>query len=261
MARFFRWVPKEHAAKAIELGLVSHNASALWIFDLTGTYRPSADISRNAYLLAYDLDDTATINVSTRDHIDFESSDFRGEARHPAHVIVKANEPGAYGLGKMRQGLTNLHATTGYATRKEVAKALGIQEREVDNSYKPPGVGLADDYLAREISSPRPRGSVLSDRTVRKPTTTALAHSERSQNSSASVFTIPALISSSAVPPLFPADRMGQALRPNESFEVSVHSCGSATSRCGQRGGESGSKVRMLELSCRHKSRVTFARH
>jgi len=140
MKRFFRWVPKEHAANAIVLGLVSHNASALWIFDLGGAYRPSAAIARNAYLLAYTLDDTATVNLETREHLDFEHPSFAGEGRHPTKVIVKNNEGGAYGLGKIRQRLTNLHTVTTYARKSEVASALGLNIREVsDAAYRPPG--------------------------------------------------------------------------------------------------------------------------
>lgn len=138
MARFFRWVPKQHAEKAIELGLLSHNGSAMWMFDLDHDYRPRPGISRNAYLIAYDLDETATINVKSRDHISFEDESYVGEGAHPAKIIVKDNEPGAYGLGRMRQGLTNHHTTTGYATKKEVAKALELSEIEVSNGYKPP---------------------------------------------------------------------------------------------------------------------------
>jgi len=96
-------------------------------------------MTHNAYLIAYDLDDTATENVRTVQHIDFESDTFQDEAAHPNAIIVKNNEPGAYGLGKTRQKITNLHVTAiNYATKKEVAKALGRSELEVD-SYKPPG--------------------------------------------------------------------------------------------------------------------------
>ena len=137
MGRFFRWVPKQHAASAINSGLISHNTSALWIFEMGGGYRPS--MTHNAYLIAYDLDDTATENVRTVQHIDFESDTFQGEAAHPNAIIVKNNESGAYGLGKTRQKITNLHVTAiKYATKKEAAKALGRSELEVD-SYKPPG--------------------------------------------------------------------------------------------------------------------------
>ena len=138
MGRFVRWVPKEHAPKAIELGLLSHNKSAMWIFDLSKPYRPGRGIYQNALLLAYDLDKTATDNIEGREHIDYESEEFEGEGKHPMKVIVKNNEVGAYGIGRQRQGVTNLHTRTSYATKKEVAKALGLKEIEVSNSYRPP---------------------------------------------------------------------------------------------------------------------------
>jgi hypothetical protein len=137
MALFARWVPREYAQAAVEAGLVSHNASAMWIFELTQTYRPGNRIVKGSCLIVYELDAMATHNVKTTMHIDFESEDFNGEGRHPTNVIVKNNEPGAYGLGKMRQLPTNHHTTTRYATRREVARALNLNEREVD-AYKPP---------------------------------------------------------------------------------------------------------------------------
>lgn len=139
MGRFFRWVPREHASTAVESGLISHNGSAMWIFSMGEGYRPSGGISHGSCLLAYELDEVATLNVTTREHLDFEHESFKGEGKHPRKVIVKSNEPGAYGLGVMRQRYTNFHTTAGYATKKEVAKALGLREIEVSETYKPPG--------------------------------------------------------------------------------------------------------------------------
>ncbi|MGD8593672.1 MAG: hypothetical protein PVF82_12600 [Gammaproteobacteria bacterium] len=102
-------------------------------------YRPSQSIYRNSILLAYEVDDTAELNIMNREHIDFESEDFEGENGHPTKIIVKSNEPGAYGLGRMRQGITNKHVTNArYATKKEVAKALKLNVIEVSDAYKPP---------------------------------------------------------------------------------------------------------------------------
>ncbi len=135
--RFVRWVPKQHEEAAIRGGLLSHNKSAMWIFDLSQAYRPGNNISRGAILIAFTVDKTAHDNIKNGTTIDFENSSFGGEAAHPNAVIIKKNEPGAYGLGRQRQGVTNLHCTTGYATKKEVAKALGLNEREVADNYKP----------------------------------------------------------------------------------------------------------------------------
>jgi hypothetical protein len=108
----------------------------MWVFDLKGAYRPGHAISGNAYLVAYDLDKTAATNIKTRQHIDFESEAFKGEKHHPADVIVKENEKGAYGIGRMRQCHTQLHTTARFATKKEIAKALGLREIEVPEGYR-----------------------------------------------------------------------------------------------------------------------------
>lgn len=137
MVRYYRWVPRQYAPVAVGSGLVSHNESAMWIFNLTGTYRPSNNISHGAILIAYDLSDFASVNITTRELIDFEAANFEGEGAHPRAVIVKNNEPGAFGLGKMRQKITNFHATTRYAKKTEVAKALGLKLIEVSDNYRP----------------------------------------------------------------------------------------------------------------------------
>ncbi|MEM5421991.1 hypothetical protein [Paraburkholderia ferrariae] len=133
----FRWIPKQHAATAVEEKLMSHNGSALWVFDLEQSYRPGRAISGNAWLVAYDLDRTAESNIKTRQHIDFESAGFRGEAAHPADVIIKENEKGAYGIGRMRQSTTKFHVTARFATKNEVASALGLDKKEVTDGYRP----------------------------------------------------------------------------------------------------------------------------
>jgi hypothetical protein len=140
MAVFARWVPRDFAEAAIEAGLVSHNGSAMWIFELTQNYRPGNRIAKGSCLVAYELDDTATNNVKNVLHIDFEDDDFKGEGKHPNNIIVKNNEPGAYGIGVLRQKITNYHVTTRYATKKEVAKALGFSEKDDIDAYKPPNV-------------------------------------------------------------------------------------------------------------------------
>jgi len=137
MWSLFRWVPKEHASTAVEKKLMSHHGSAMWVFDLKGSYRPGQGISKDAWLVAYDLDKTAADNIRTREHINFESPSFGGEAEHPTQVIVKANEDGAYGIGRMRQAITSMHVKARFATKKEVAKALGLKESEVADGYRP----------------------------------------------------------------------------------------------------------------------------
>jgi len=137
MWSLYRWIPKEHAPTAVGKKLMSHNGAALWVFDLSKPYRPGQAISNNAWLVAYDLDATAESNIKSREHIDFEDESFKGEAKHPTKVIVKENEKGAYGIGRMRQGCTNMHVTARFAKKKEVAKALGLDEREVADGFRP----------------------------------------------------------------------------------------------------------------------------
>ena len=141
MPRFYRWVPREFADAAIAAGLVSHNGAATWIFRMEGRngYRPNKRISDGALLIAYDLDDIATRNVTTIQTIDFEDEGFGGEAAHPDQIITKKNEPGAYGIGRHRQMRTNSHATASYATKAEVARALDIDPRSVDDRKFRPG--------------------------------------------------------------------------------------------------------------------------
>ncbi len=141
MATYYRWVPKEHAQAAFSAGLVSHNGSAMWVFGMGAgqSYRPGQNIYRNAWLLAFDIGANATKNMTTHKLFDFEDDSFAGEAAHPDHNIVKENEPGAFGIGRNRQKTTNLprHTTTRWATRDEVAKALGISKMEVEQKYRP----------------------------------------------------------------------------------------------------------------------------
>ena len=87
---------------------------------LNKEYRPGRCIYQNAYLLAYEMDDTATTNIQEREHIDFEHESYKGEKAHPTKIIVKENEKGAYGIGHMRQWTTNRHVKVDYATKHAI---------------------------------------------------------------------------------------------------------------------------------------------
>ena len=139
MATFYRWVPREHADAAFEAGLESHNGSATWIFsmDTPGFYRTSDSITGKAWLLAFDVSDNASTNLTTHNMIKSTDSDFKGENKHPFKNIIKENEVGAIGIGRHRQKTTNLHTTTRWATKREVARALNISELSVDVKYRP----------------------------------------------------------------------------------------------------------------------------
>lgn len=136
MYTFYRWVPKAFADTAVTSGLISHNTSAMWIVDIKGgNYRPG--MSSGAVLIAYDVDDTAADNIRTVGLLNFEEDTFLGEAQHPDKVIVKNNEIGAYGLGKTRQQICNMHCKTRLAKEAEVRKALGASKKDDISGYKP----------------------------------------------------------------------------------------------------------------------------
>lgn len=138
MARkpFFRWVPKTAADAAIENGIIAHNHSAMWIFDPQQPYRPT--MTQNAFLIVFEFDEIATQKLLNPEGFkNFEDDDFKGEGAHDRQVIIKANEQGAYGMGVLRQHWSRWHIKARYATRKEVAKALGVREIEVSDSYRP----------------------------------------------------------------------------------------------------------------------------
>ena len=56
---------------------------------------------------------------------------FLGEAKHPSMVIWKRNEVGAYGIGANFRPFLTIKAIR-LATLKEMAKALGLSQKEVD---------------------------------------------------------------------------------------------------------------------------------
>ncbi len=151
MPTLFRWVPSQYAEKAKDAGnLLAHNGGALWVFDINKSYRPGETITHGAVLIAYDLDDHAWINITTRDHQDFEKGGWLGETKHPRQIIVKSNEPGAYGIGWMRSANTFPHLkAVRYATLDETGKAIGLSATEIKmqrtdtkakiHKYKPTG--------------------------------------------------------------------------------------------------------------------------
>lgn len=83
-------------------------------------------------LLVFDFgSQTEAVIKNESNFIDFESSEFKGETRHKAQVIVKRNEKGAYGIGAMIRGF--LTPKISLASKKEMATALGLNEREIAN--------------------------------------------------------------------------------------------------------------------------------
>lgn len=137
MSKLYSWVDKESpdldnykAGKFTYYyrGVVSEKA--FWVFDLNSDYRPGAKIMKKRLLLSFDFGpQTESVIKNESNFIDFESTDFKGETKHKNQVIVKSNEKGAYGIGALMRGF--LSPTIALASTKEVAKALGLSEREI----------------------------------------------------------------------------------------------------------------------------------
>jgi hypothetical protein len=100
---------------------------AFWVFKETSDYKPASNIVNDRVLVAFDFGAMAeTVIELPENHIDFESEEFLGEAKHPTMVIVKNNEPGAYGIGALIRGFLTV-TTIRLATPAEVNKALGFK--------------------------------------------------------------------------------------------------------------------------------------
>lgn len=144
MTIFFRWIknssPDLAAAKNKKL-VYSNNGNfsnkACWIFEDGAAYKAGANIRKERTLVAFDFGSAGDeVIKNVENHIDFESPEFKGEAAHPRQVIVKSNEPGAYGVGGMIVGLIGV-VNTRLATKKEVAKALDLNILEVTDQSWP----------------------------------------------------------------------------------------------------------------------------
>lgn len=104
---------------------------AFWVFDLGSEYKPGKGIMKDRILVAFDFGTmTDTVIKNDSNHIDFESTAFKGETKHKTEVIVKSNERGAYGIGAMIRGFLTVNGIS-LATNREVATALGLNIREV----------------------------------------------------------------------------------------------------------------------------------
>lgn len=100
---------------------------AFWVFSETSSYKPDANITNSRVLVAFDFGAMNQEVIELKEnHIDFEKPEFLGEAKHPTMVIVKSNEPGAYGIGALVRGFLTIK-TLRLATTAEVNKALGFK--------------------------------------------------------------------------------------------------------------------------------------
>jgi hypothetical protein len=99
-------------------------------------YMPSGGVHGDRVLVAIIFNPTgAAILADQSKWIRFPGSAFKGEAQHPEGIIVKSNEPGAYGLGhSLLQELNRCISELRLANRHELAKALGkaVPQSQVD---------------------------------------------------------------------------------------------------------------------------------
>jgi len=105
---------------------------AFWVFKATSRYHPRKNIATERILIAYDISAQGEPLIERPQHwIRFPGPAFHGETQHPANVIVKDNEPGAFGVGADIL-LRLLVKEIRLATRREVANSLDIDPEDVE---------------------------------------------------------------------------------------------------------------------------------
>jgi hypothetical protein len=114
-------------AKVKVLQVSASPRTACWIFEMAAMWKPSDSISSDRVLVAFTFTDLGQqIITNPSKWIRFPGQQFIGEAQHPDGVIVKSNEPGAYGIGaNVLKELNRCIKETRLANLKEMAKALG----------------------------------------------------------------------------------------------------------------------------------------
>jgi hypothetical protein len=131
MTTYFRWIargPDLVQARVEILQVSAAPRTAYWIFDMSGAWKPSTGISDDRVLVAITFTNAGARIIGDQARwVRFPTPAFRGEARHPSGIIVKSNEPGAYGIGaEVLKELNNGHVKeTRLADLREMAKALG----------------------------------------------------------------------------------------------------------------------------------------
>jgi hypothetical protein len=136
---FFRWTKTDEESIAdYKLGKLSYtyggkpSRKAFWVFELASAYRPGRRIIRDRILLAFDFGPRGNTVVKNQENwIHFPSPAFVGETKHPTGVIVKDNEPGAYGIGQVVFEMLPAVAIR-LATKPEIARSLDLRLVEVD---------------------------------------------------------------------------------------------------------------------------------
>ena len=130
MSTYFRWIAPGPDLEQARLRILQVSASprtAYWIFDMSDQYKPSVGVFTDRVLVAVVFTDSGQQMIQDQSRwIRFPGSAFLGEAQHPDGVIVKTNEPGAYGIGRnVLRDLNRCIKATRLADLREMAKALG----------------------------------------------------------------------------------------------------------------------------------------
>jgi hypothetical protein len=131
MSTYFRWIargPDLVQAQAKVLQVSAAPRTAYWIFDMSGAWKPSTGVSDDRILVAVTFTKAGALMIADQARwIRFPTPAFRGEAQHPNGIIVKSNEPGAYGIGaEVLKALNNgCVKETRLADLREMAKVLG----------------------------------------------------------------------------------------------------------------------------------------
>jgi len=147
MPTYFRWTKtdspnlrlwRENPQKIQYLWNGKESRKAFWVFAEGSSYHASTTVRRGRTLVAFDFTDEGDTIIRHKDNAIYfgynKTPTMIGEAAHPNGVIWKSNEPDAYGIGcVIREWLSPRLERNGIrqATKKEVAKALGLREREV----------------------------------------------------------------------------------------------------------------------------------
>jgi hypothetical protein len=129
MPSYYRWIargPDLQAAQQRTLQVSASPRHACWIFDMS-SYMPSGGVHTDRVLVAIIFNPGGdTILADSSKWIRFPGAKFKGEAQHPDGIIVKSNEPGAYGIGHvLLQELNKCIREIRLANRQELSRALG----------------------------------------------------------------------------------------------------------------------------------------
>jgi hypothetical protein len=138
MSTYYRWIARGSDLQAAQQGTLQVSASprhAYWIFDMSN-YMPSGGVHGERVLVAIIFNPRGeAILMDQSNRILFPGRAFKGEAQHPDGIIVKSNEPGAFGVGQsVLMELNKCINEVRLANRQELATALGkaVPQSQVD---------------------------------------------------------------------------------------------------------------------------------